>query len=198
MPSFRNAGGRRDAEFIRGYSLLGSVGRIEPGWFFMAVGEMLSHPDNRVTLDPSCRDAWGIPAARIRCVHHDNEIKMVRDMRAELEALSRVCGLEVDHLRKESLLGRLVYQVTKPLVYTREGALLPGSAVHEAGGAPMGTAPANSVLNRHNQCWDAPNVFVTDSASFTTSPFQNPGLTIMALSARAGHFIADGLAQHTL
>ena len=119
-------------------------------------------------------------------------------MRTELAALARVCGLEVDHLRKESLIGRLVYQVTKPLVYTREGALLPGSAVHEAGGAPMGETPAHSVLNRHNQCWDAPNVFVTDSASFTTSPFQNPGLTIMALSARAGHFIADGLAQGTL
>ena len=52
MPSFRNAGGRRDATFVRGYSLLGSVGRIDPGWFFMAVGEMLPQADNRVTIDP--------------------------------------------------------------------------------------------------------------------------------------------------
>ena len=62
----------------------------------------------------------------------------------------------------------------------------------------MGDDPKTSVLNRFNQCWDAKNVFVTDSASFTTSPFQNPGLTIMALSARAGHFIADQLHRGDL
>lgn len=198
IPSFRNANGRHDAPFRRGYSLLGSVGRIDPGWFFMAVGEMLHDPENRVTLDPTRVDAWGIPVARIRCVHGENEALMVRDMRETLSALARTCGLEVDHLRKESLIGKLVYQVTRPLVYTREGALLPGSAIHEAGGAAMGAAPSTSVVNRHNQLWDAPNVFVTDSAAFPTSPFQNPGLTIMAMSARAGHFIADEMTAGRL
>lgn len=198
MPSFRNAGGHRDAPFLRGYSLLGSVGRIEPGWFFMAVGEMLADPDNRVTLDPSVTDAWGIPVARIRCLHGANEAAMVRDMHETLLALAATCGLEVDHLRRESFVGKAVYQVTKRLVYTSSGALLPGSAIHEAGGAVMGDRAATSVVNAHNQCWDAPNVFVTDSAAFPTSPFQNPGLSIMALSARAGHFIADGLAAGRL
>jgi choline dehydrogenase-like flavoprotein len=119
---------------------------------------------------------------------------MVRDMHATLLDLAKTCGLEVDHLRRESLVGRTVYQLTKRLVYTKDGALLPGSAIHEAGGAPMGERPQASVVNAHNQCWDAPNVFVTDSAAFPTSPFQNPGLSIMALSARAGHFIADEMA----
>lgn len=198
VPSFRNANGRRDGDFLRGYSLLGSVARIEPGWFFMAVGEMLADPDNRVTLDPSVRDRWGLPVARIRCVHGPNEAAMVRDMRATLLDLAKACGLEIDHLRRESFVGRTVYQLTKRLVYTPEGALLPGSAIHEAGGAPMGDSPATSVLNGHNQCWDAPNVFVTDSAAFPTSPYQNPGLSIMALSARAAHFIADEMAAGRL
>jgi choline dehydrogenase-like flavoprotein len=198
IPSFRNAGGRRDAPFVRGYSLLGSVARIEPGWFFMAVGEMLADEANSVTLDPSVRDAWGLPVPRIRCVHGPNEVAMVRDMQSTLIELARTCGLEIDHLRRESLVGRVVYQLTRRMVYTREGALLPGSAVHEAGGAPMGADPTTSVLNQHNQLWDAPNVFVTDSAAFPTSPFQNPGLSIMALSARAGHFIADALARGAL
>jgi choline dehydrogenase-like flavoprotein len=76
--------------------------------------------------------------------------------------------------------------------------MVPGSAVHEAGGARMGDSPKTSVLNKFNQCWDAKNVFVTDSASFTTSPFQNPGLTIMALSARAAAYIADELNRGAL
>ena len=62
----------------------------------------------------------------------------------------------------------------------------------------MGHDPATSVLNSHNQCWDVPNVFVTDSASFPTSPYQNPGLTIMAMSARAAHHVADELARRSL
>ena len=197
VPSFRNVGGQRDAPFMRGYSLLGSVARIEPGWFFMAVGEMLTDLRNRVTLDPSVKDAWGLPAARIRCVHGANEAAMVRDMQTTLLELAATCGLEIDHLRKESLLGRVVHQATRRLVYTASGALLPGSAVHEAGGAPMG-ADATSGPNAHSQCWDAPDVFVTDSAAFPTSPYQNPGLSIMALSARAAHFIADEMVAGRL
>jgi choline dehydrogenase-like flavoprotein len=57
----------------------------------------------------------------------------------------------------------------------------------------MGTDPSRHVLNADNQIFDAPNVYVTDAASFVTNPFQNPTLTIMALSARAGHRIAKDL-----
>ncbi|MBM3987140.1 MAG: GMC family oxidoreductase [Planctomycetes bacterium] len=193
IPSFRNAHGRSDAPFRRGYSILGSVGRIEPGWFFMAVGEMLPNLDNRVTSDPKVVDALGIPVARVRCVHGSNEAAMVRDMQATLLELASTCGLEVDHLRRESFLAKLVHGATRRMVYTPGGALLPGSAVHEAGGAPMGASASDSVVDAHNRLWDSPNVLVTDSACFPTSPFQNPGLTIMALSARAAHAAADSL-----
>jgi choline dehydrogenase-like flavoprotein len=198
IPSFRNVGGRREKDFLRGYSLLGSVGRIDPGWFFMAIGEMLPRYENFVDLDPARRDAWGIPVARITCTHSDNERAMIRDMQRSLTQLAHDCGLRIDHLERENILSRTIYKLVSSLVYTPEGALVPGSAVHETGGAPMGDDPATSVLNRFNQCWDAPNVFVTDSAAFTTAPFQNPGLTIMALSARAGHFIADEIQRGNL
>ena len=191
IPNFRNTGSDKQKDFIRGYSMLGSVARIEPGWFFMAVGEMLARDENFVALDPTRRDAWGIPVARIHCTHSENERAMVRDMRKTLEELARAAGLEMDVLKKESFVSRTVYKLASRLVYTADGALVPGSAIHEAGGAHMGDDPKHSVLNMHNQCWDVPNLFVTDSAAFPTSPFQNPGLTIMALSARAGHYIAD-------
>ena len=198
IPSFRNTPGSREKSFIRGYSLLGSVARIEPGWFFMAVGEMLPRRENFVDLDPAKRDAWGIPVARITCTHSDNEQAMIRDMQESVAELAAVCGLSVGHLKRENLLNRAVYKLASSLAYTADGALLPGSAIHECGGAAMGDDPKTSVLNRFNQCWDAKNVFLTDSAAFTTSPFQNPGLTIMALSARAGHFIADQMQRGDL
>jgi choline dehydrogenase-like flavoprotein len=49
----------------------------------------------------------------------------------------------------------------------------------------MGRDPKTSVLNGHNQIWDAPNVFVTDGSCMTSSANQNPSLTYMALTARA-------------
>ncbi len=195
IPSFRNVTGQQQSDFIRGYSLLGSVGRIEPGWFFIGTGEMLPRYENFVDLDPNKRDAWGIPVARITCAHSDNEKAMIRDMKESLNELAHDCGLPIDHLQHENVINRMVHKLVSPLVYTPEGALVPGSAVHETGGAGMGDDPKTSVLNRFNQCWDAKHVFVTDAASFSTAPFQNPGLTIMALSARAGCYIADEMRR---
>lgn len=186
IPSFRNVGGDEGLGFKRGYSLLGSVGRIKPGWFFMAIGEVLPRAENRVELDPRKRDAWGIPVAKVTLRHSGNERAMIGDMNASLKEISQTFGLADDLLGREGLIARLVYKFAGPLVYTPEGALIPGSSIHETGGACMGDDPKRHVCDRDNRLYDAPNVFVTDSASFPTNPFHNPGLTIMALSARAG------------
>ncbi|MCA0272909.1 MAG: GMC family oxidoreductase [Proteobacteria bacterium] len=190
IPSFRNVGGDDGRGFLRGYSMLGSVGRLEPGWFFMAIGEVLPRADNRVELDPRRRDAWGIPVAKVTLRHSDNERAMIRDMNASLKEISTTFGLPDDLLGREGLISKLAYKVAGPLVYTPEGALIPGSSIHETGGAGMGNDPKRHVTDRKNRLHDAGNVYVTDSASFPTNPFHNPGLTIMALSARAGSAMA--------
>jgi choline dehydrogenase-like flavoprotein len=51
------------------------------------------------------------------------------------------------------------------------------------------------VLNKHNQVWDAPNVFVTDGACMTSSSCVNPSLTYMALTARAAAFAVEALKK---
>jgi choline dehydrogenase-like flavoprotein len=190
IPSFRNRGTNEGLGFLRGYSIMGCVARIEPGWYFMTIGEVLPRADNRIELDRSRRDAWGIPAPKITMRYSDNERAMVRDMNEALDDLPRTFGLPPNILGKESLLSRLMYKTAGRLLFSRDGALIPGSSIHESGGACMGNDPSRHVLNADNQVFDAPNVYVTDSASFPTSPFQNPTLTIMALSARAGHRIA--------
>jgi PAS domain S-box-containing protein len=118
---------------------------------------------------------------------------MVRDMNETLDDLCRTFSLPPNILGKENLLSRVVYKTAGRLLFSRDGALIPGSSIHESGGACMGTDPSRHILNADNQVFDAPNVYVTDSAAFPTNPFQNPALTIMALSARAGHRIAAEL-----
>jgi choline dehydrogenase-like flavoprotein len=65
-----------------------------------------------------------------------------------------------------------------------------GAAIHECGGARMGSDPARSVLNEFNQSWDVPNLFVTDASCYTSAGAVGPTLTIMALTARACEHIA--------
>jgi choline dehydrogenase-like flavoprotein len=66
------------------------------------------------------------------------------------------------------------------------------------GTARMGRDPKTSVLNPHNQVWDAPNVFVTDGSCMTSASCVNPSLTYMALTARAADFAVNELRNRNL
>jgi choline dehydrogenase-like flavoprotein len=131
----------------------------------VAFGEMRPRVENRITLDLSRRDAWGIPVLRIECRHDEAELAMARDQR---EALRELANLAEARLIRDEL-----------------GPQPPGSAAHECGTARMGCDPSNSVLDPNNQCWDAKGLYLTDGASFPLQGSQNPTLTILALTARA-------------
>jgi choline dehydrogenase-like flavoprotein len=62
----------------------------------------------------------------------------------------------------------------------------------------MGTDSSNSVLNKWNQVWDAPNVFVTDGAAMASSSCVNPSLTYMAMTARAANYAVNELKKGTI
>jgi choline dehydrogenase-like flavoprotein len=66
------------------------------------------------------------------------------------------------------------------------------------GTARMGHDPKTSVLNKNNQVWDAPNVFVTDGSFMTSAACVNPSLTYMAFTARAADFAVNELKKGNL
>jgi choline dehydrogenase-like flavoprotein len=109
-------------------------------------------------------------------------------MKRTLPEIAAAGGLHVD---KDLEVGRwnVPRRLLRSLVLTDYGASWPGGAIHETGGARMGDKPDNSVLNSYCQCWDTDNVFVTDGACFVSPGFQNPTLTMMALTVRACRFI---------
>jgi choline dehydrogenase-like flavoprotein len=131
-----------------------------------------------------------IPAARIHYEYGDNELRLINAQRETLEEISHATGLDIRPPGGGGPGGAL-FQLLKGHVLRKDGAFHPGSSIHELGGARMGDHPASSVLNRFNQCWDSPNVFVTDGACFPSSGSQNTTLTIMALTARACDYAAD-------
>ena len=192
VPRFRNVDSRHP-DFLRGYGVQGGIGRRAPEWMLLAHGEMLPRDENRVTLDPRRRDAWGVPVARIECSFGPNEQAMARDQLRTMHEMAAAAGLEVRMPPTGGRLARAAWRLASRRLLSPSGAFVPGMAVHELGGAGMGDDPKKFVLNRFNQCWDAPNVYVTDGACFVSGCSQNVTLTIMALTARACDHLARQL-----
>ena len=142
-------------------------------------GEMLPRADNRVTVDESRTDRYGVPLMHIDVTFGENEMKMVRHMHEVADEILHTAGAEMIAAGPQDHDG-------------------PGAAIHEHGTVRMGADPAQSVLNRFNQMHEVDNVFVVDGSSFTTASEKNPTLTILALAWRAGDFLADELRSGRL
>jgi len=140
-----------------------AFGRL--GLYATAFHEMRPRQENRVTIEPRRLDRWGIPVLRIDCSHGDAEAAGAAAMRTALGELAAAMGTRIRRLDM------------RPAP--------PGLAIHECGTARMGDDPTRSVVDPHNECWDAKGLYVTDAAAFPTQGSVNPTLTIMALTARA-------------
>ncbi|WP_448561027.1 GMC oxidoreductase [Trichothermofontia sp.] len=192
-------------EFLRGYGLWGGIQRLAvPALlqkagegsvgFLIGHGEVLPCAENRVSLNPDVLDAWGIPVAHIDCAWSPNEYKMVAHMRQHIQAIVDLIGGQCLHLT-ELFHFPLVADWVRWLETITTPAAPPGYYIHEVGGARMGTHPQTSVLNLDNQCWEAPNVLVTDGACWVSSGWQSPTLTEMAITARACDRITEKLRR---
>jgi len=200
IPRYRNLFGDK-REYLRGFGYQGGASRqgwsravaelgvggafkdamAQPGRWTIgatAFGEMIPNPANRVTLDASKKDKWGLPVLSIDCATGENERLMRRDMMSDMAEMLEATGVKD--------------------VRTFDHPYFPGMGIHEMGTARMGRDPKTSALNAHNQVWDAPNVFVTDGACMTSAACQNPSLTYMALTARAADFAVNELKRRTL
>ncbi len=199
IPRFRNVT-EQHPDFIRGYQTYGSANRegwwrqVEPGFgeeykkeisrpgqwkmSLSTYGECLPYHDNTVKLNENAKDKWGLPTLNISCVFKENEQAMRKDMLAQSVEMLEVAGFKD--------------------VTSFEGENIPGFSIHEMGTARMGRNPKTSVLNKHNQCHDIPNLFITDGASMTSSACQNPSLTYMALTARACDYAVKEMKKGNL
>ncbi len=200
IPRFTNLfGDKRD--YVRGFGYQGSASRndwsrliaeagigeslkevmAEPGDWTMGImgfGEILPYHDNKITLDHDNKDKWGLPVLAIDAELKENEKKMRIDMMEEAKEMLEAAGIKD--------------------VSTYEYDYGMGMGIHEMGTARMGRDPKSSVLNAHNQVWDAPNVYVTDGACMTSASAVNPSLTYMALTARAVDHAVSELNKRNL
>jgi choline dehydrogenase-like flavoprotein len=137
-------------------------------------GEVLPRPENRVTVDESRRDRYGVPLMKVDVAFGDNERKMRTHMYDTCEEILHTLKAEIVPIDREA---------NDP----------PGSAIHEHGTCRMGKDPKTSVLNSFNRMHEVANVFVVDGSAFPNSSEKNPTLSIVALSWRATDYLAEEL-----
>jgi len=195
IPRFVDSDGTASNDF----AYQGSVGRSRTGddrsarFSFMGYGTMQPDPENRVTLHPTRRDAWGVPIPHIRCKMSSEDTDTLRREVDALTEMVQAAGCEIEFIGSALGLvemGRGAYPDADPFsrfIFRKlfKSSVAMGAAIHEAGGARMGTAPDNSVLNNYNQSWDVPNLYVTDASAFAGGGVSGTTLTIMALTVRA-------------
>lgn len=200
IPRYRNLGNDR-RDYLRGFGYQGNASRegwwrgiaelsigaelkealAEPGQWRMGIfafGETLPYHANKVALDENRKDQWGLPVLSIDVTCRENEFRMRKDMKEDAIEMLEAAGLkDVTGIDANHTLGR---------------------GIHEMGSARMGRSPRTSVVNKWNQLWDAPNVFVTDGSFMTSSACQNPSLTYMAFTARAVDHAVSELKKRNL
>jgi choline dehydrogenase-like flavoprotein len=200
IPRFVNLGTDK-RNFLRGYGYQGSASRqgwsrdvaemnigaefkealTEPGsWSIGATGfgEILPYHDNMISLNHEVKDKWGLPVLTMDAGLKRNELMMRKDIVKDLVEMFDNAGVK---------------NIT---TWDKDYAI--GQGIHEMGAARMGRDPHTSVLNSHNQVWDAPNIFVTDGACMVSSGCQNPSLSYMALTARAADYAVSELKKQNL
>lgn len=189
------------------FDFQGSVGRfpVAPGdaaaLLFFGFGQMQPHADNRITIDPARADRWAIPAAHIRCKMQPADTALLaRQEEALLETVSGAGG-QIEFLGSPRGIrewGRGAYpgaDFVSRFLFRRffHRVMVMGAAIHETGGARMGQSPEDLVLNQWGQCWDMPNLLVTDASAFAGSGVSGTTLTVMAQTVRACRHLAGSV-----
>lgn len=126
----------------------------------VAICEDLPEEHNTVTLDPSIKDAHGIPAPKMTYSISDNSQKMLDFAVARATETLRAAG------------------ATDVII---ESPLASGGW-HLMGTARMGKDPQKSVVNEWGRSHDVKNLFIVDGSIFVTSAGVNPTRTIQTLA----------------
>ena len=132
---------------------------------------------NRVDLDPTVKDGYGVPVPRITHRQHANDLAMNRWYTQRLRDIADAAGA-IDKWVPDAFA-------------ISERVAMKGSA-HFHSTCRMGDDPQKSVVDKWCRSHEVPNLWIVDGSVFPTSAGYNPTLTILANAYRvADHFVGE-------
>ncbi len=135
-------------------------------------GEDAPQRENNVTLDPTVRDVFGLPAPRVTYHNHLFELETRRFYVPVMRQVIANCGTDRVFVAPcDSFFGD------------------PPTSRHQKGTLRMGTDPATSVTRADGRFHDVDNLYCCDGSVFPTGGGWNPSLTIVAVALRIAHGI---------
>jgi len=153
----------------------GAAWKKHIGEYFTHTSGVLSHTSclareqNSISLDPTVKDAWGLPALRVTFENHPDDLQAMRFcLSRQLEILDAAGA------------AKTWSQPVEATSFSR----------HLMGTCRMGNDPRTSVVDRWNRSHDIRNLFIVDGSSLVTSARQQPTETIQALAYRAAEYMA--------
>jgi choline dehydrogenase-like flavoprotein len=130
----------------------------------------LALESNSVSIDPTLKDAWGIPAMRVTYKDHPDDLAMAKFLQDRCVEIMQAAGAR---------------KVWRGAIRNSRGG------VHLLGTCRMGNDPASSVVDKYHRTHDVRNLFLCDGSSFVTSGRGQPTETIQALAFRAADHIGQ-------
>ncbi|MED1917889.1 GMC family oxidoreductase [Bacillus thuringiensis] len=132
------------------------------------VGEVLPHPDNRVTLSGE-KDEYGMPIPTVTFSYQENDKHLYKHAIGQMNRIVEAMGGQPEHVVSDT--------------------------AHLMGGCRMGNDRETSVVNEYGQSHDIPNLFIAGASTFVTSSGSNPTNTVMALAARTADKIIEAMKK---
>lgn len=149
---------------------------FQNGTVVFGQGTSYSHKDAYLDLDPTYKDTHGQPLLRMTFDFNENDRRSAAFVEKKSAEIAKSMGVK-SYISTNSARGAF-----SPYDFASD---------HTIGGAVMGTDPKTSVLNRFQQAWDVPNVFVCGASSWPNNAGYNPTGTIGALTLWTARAIVD-------
>ncbi|NOU92606.1 GMC family oxidoreductase [Paenibacillus sp. LMG 31456] len=142
-------------------------------------GSSLPWKHHYLDLDPTYKDAYGLPLMRITFDFEEQDRQMIKFVAEKAAGIMK--EMNPTTIGSNSTLGP--YNI------------VPYQSTHNTGGAIMGSDPSTSAVNNYLQMWDVENVFVVGASAFPHNSGYNPTGTVGALAYRAAEGVSKYMKQ---
>jgi choline dehydrogenase-like flavoprotein len=134
--------------------------------------EQMPTDGSRITVDPSRRDAYGLPQAIIDWQLTGEELPTILDLAQRCGRALEAAGLATLAIEPDLLALKPSFLDTLHDTY------------HAAGGAIMGVDEAHGVVDRDLRVFGTTNLYLASAATFPTSSSANVTFTALAFATR--------------